>query len=178
MCRENSSLIEVARWNLLRMRNAADRSLQTKSKHTFYIQLRFYRKLCLFEIMWRGEHQMHCCFSTATVVTRTRAIVTLYVHCLFLLWLSLCNTSEVRKIRHMFCCACQTHFALVMKFCEHLIDFLIRRFKELSWDQQTSEELLYWSVKPFHLLPTFSHSISDVIFQVASFHSVYMTKFT
>jgi hypothetical protein len=109
-----------------------------------------------------GEHELHCCFSTAPVVTLTHqcyAIRTLPILLLFLLWLSLCNTSDVRTIRHVFYCAYNKHFALVIKLYKHLIYLPFRRFKELSWGQQTSEEGLYRSVKPFHLLPTFSHSI-------------------
>jgi hypothetical protein len=122
--------------------------------------------LCPLEVMWGGgEHEVHCCFPTAPVVTRTRqcyAIRTLPILLLFLLWLSLCNISEVRTIRHVFYCAHKKHFALVIKFCEHLICLLIWRFKELSWDQQTSEEVIYCSVNPLHLLPTFFHSISTL----------------
>jgi hypothetical protein len=74
-------------------------------------------------------HGVRCYVSMAPVVTRTRQYFcysTLPILLLFLLLLlSLCSTSEVWTIRHLFYFASKKHFEIVIKFCEHLIDLLV-----------------------------------------------------
>jgi hypothetical protein len=67
------------RWNLREMRKNSEKCL-TENQNTFYVEY-FFRKSCL---LWDNveKHRMQCCLPIATLATRTRRNVKLYVHCL------------------------------------------------------------------------------------------------
>jgi hypothetical protein len=71
---DNISLISSYEWEVFRMK------LVDKIKTRFSFNIFFFRKLCR---LWDNveKHKMLCCVVTGTMVTLTRRIATLYVHC-------------------------------------------------------------------------------------------------
>jgi hypothetical protein len=100
------------------------------------------------------------------------------VFLLFFMWLSSCYTSEVWTACLLSHCSSKKHFAPVIKFCELLIDLLIRLFKELA----IMTPVDHWT-SPLPVCETVSRSSNFLPFhvcifpKVASLRSVFMTKF-
>jgi hypothetical protein len=71
----------ISRWIILRRRNISTKVIQKIETHILCSTV-FSESRAVSEIMWK-KHRMHCCVSIATMVTRTRHNVMVYVHCLF-----------------------------------------------------------------------------------------------
>jgi len=77
----------ISRSIFLRMRNVSDKVVEKIKTHILCSITFFFspENRAVYEIMWkniveRGRPQMTICFSTATMVARTRLSATLYVH--------------------------------------------------------------------------------------------------
>jgi len=123
--------IPTSRWILLRIRNILNESCRENHDTHILCSVTFIRKPCLLWDAWKTfsrdrpqvtiqrmrfacwitktRIQTHkhntstYCFSDATVLTRTRLNVTLYVHCLsrFLLWYITLTTSDEQIMAHV-----------------------------------------------------------------------------
>jgi hypothetical protein len=61
----------------------------------------FFDDRSVYETTWK-KHKIHCCISTATVVTRTLHNVTKYIHCRVLLVISVAQSSQ--KVPYKWSC--------------------------------------------------------------------------
>ena len=99
LCMKTNEHITISRSVLLRMRTVSDKSCRKTRNTHFVVNNSFFENRTVYEIKWKNVvgrvrpqmtkwHMLHThtqvvsysCFSTATMVAKTRLSVTLYVH--------------------------------------------------------------------------------------------------